>query len=819
MAVPQAMSYALVAGMPGAIYGLYNAFMGLIPYPFFGTSPHLITGPTAVMSILVKSSIPSHLGALGEVAPGTQDWVTVAVTLSFIAGVFQVILGLFRLGFLVELVSEPVIIGFTSGSAFLIASTQFTNFLGVPKCKESPCHFHESIINVFEHTGQFHGPTILVGSLSLFFLLFMKIPGKKYLRKTRFNLLPSFAPLILLVLSISIIHFADPSGSWGIKTVGKICDSKFGPGCLPNPKSPLANWFFRDLVSLIPSALAVSFIGYMESMTVAKTCARQQRGTGSTGGSGTGHPSTDVRDARAGEGGARNIQGALLEGGVDEEGGGAEREFMKIDPSQELIALGICNLFCSFFQGYPVTGSFSRTAVNASAGATSPLASLIAGVVVATALLLATSVLQFTPKVTLASIVLSAITNLIEPREVILLWKVCRTDFWACIVVFLCTLFLGVEAALAIGIVCNWAISLSKTNSTTAAIIGRRQGEGKGSPGSVNHSVGSIVDLGAGLFYGESYDRTVVMKLHSDLTFSSAPRFQRQVESIAEKSRPTNIIVDCTNVNSIDITGIRSLILISTDLQASGTLLCLAALSPSNLEILHRAQQHFSELRGSSRWVFYCEGNDEDEDSNQRVVGWDEVNDQKVGKKGPLSAPSLANPSHELDDPNIAMCVFKTTHAAIEAAKSRRDKSCNAHLLPSSMLNVEGDVEGKGKLESKELGSSNNGAWPKSPEGETAGRVTSDPVGPRVLRKRQNNNGLHNVTRALSDNKGNSSEDLSSSGLILIRAPKKYLRPSIRSLNGAAGTREGISNHPSVGSSLNGHSTQSCAEVLKSEDN
>ncbi len=608
MAVPQAMSYALVAGMPGAIYGLYNALMGLLPYPFFGTSPHLISGPTAVMSILVKSSIPSSLGGFGEIEEGTDKWLTVALTLSFMAGILQILMGVFKLGFLIELVSEPVIVGFTTGSAFLIAATQFSNMLGIPKCKKKPCHFHESVGNVLDHTGDFSGPTILFAFIALTFLLVLKYPVKKWLRGTRWSLLASFGPFVLVCVSIMVVRFGDPNNDWKIKQVGKICDKALGPSCLPTPQSALKSWFFHDLIQLIPAAVGVALIGYMESMTVAKTCARQQA----------------LKDK-------------------PEEGVSRAR----IEPSQELIALGICNTICSFFQGYPVTGSFSRTAVNAATGATSPLASLIAGTVVGSALLLLTSVLRYTPKVALATIVLSAVVNLIEPSEFMLLWRVSKSDFIACILVFLTTLFFGVEAALALGIIANWAICLAHNNRASAAILGKRLDvRPEPTADSKDGDNWQLVDA-LGQNQGGTYDHLVMMRLFTDLNFSSAPAFCRQLGEVNRTLNPVAIAVDCTNVNNVDATGIRAVMLTAGDLIGDGVELSLGGFPDESLQVLLKAWGHLEELQeGRVRWEF-------------------------VGIDTSRYAPDQDSDEGPVDSPPAAIRIFPTMKQAVAFSKKR----------------------------------------------------------------------------------------------------------------------------------------------------
>ena len=414
MAVPQAMSYATVAGLP-PIYGLYNAFIGMLPYPFFGTSPHLISGPTAVMSILVNGIIPAHPmedmsvvtnnQVCTDTGPGTGPdslgchvRIQMALTLSFLAGVIQILFGLFGLGFLTNLISEPIIIGFTTGSAFLIAGTQITHVFGIAKCKTGqPCdmglHVVDTVVNIFANITKTSWQTLLYGVACLLVLYLFKYQIRRLVAKTRCAMVGNLGPLVVMLSSILIMaytggrealdpsthtshlnhtanhtshqHAGKPRNDWGIRLVGSVCaldpnsTSVAHPQCLPAPHwsmttSPVPISLL-DLKALIGPAIAVVMIGYMESMSIAKTVARQES------------PSSG-RETR-------------------------------INPSYELTALGFCNLACSFFRGYPVTGSFSRTAVNANSGAQSPFAALCASLVVGSSLLFLTPALQYTPKV------------------------------------------------------------------------------------------------------------------------------------------------------------------------------------------------------------------------------------------------------------------------------------------------------------------------------------------------------------------------------------------------------------------------------------
>ena len=273
MAVPQAMSYATVAGLPPQ-YGLFNALMGMLPYPAFGTSQHLISGPTAVMSILVAGLVPDSIeiadpalndgyrhitlaGACSDNPSGEACGIRIkiALTLSLFAAVFQITVGLFKLGSLVKLVSEPVIVGFTTGSAFLIASTQFSNILGISKAKGNDswgCNqgflamgLQGKICNAIHKVseGSASWQTIVLGLCCLVLLYTFKIEIKKRIPQ-KLQVLGNLGPLTVMVLCIPLMYATD---SWGghVKVVGSVCQLKdpraiVHPECLPTPQWPLS---------------------------------------------------------------------------------------------------------------------------------------------------------------------------------------------------------------------------------------------------------------------------------------------------------------------------------------------------------------------------------------------------------------------------------------------------------------------------------------------------------------------------------------------------------------------------------------------------
>jgi MFS superfamily sulfate permease-like transporter len=530
MVVPQAMSYASVAGLK-PVFGLYTAFIALIPYIFFGTSSHLITGPTAVMSLIVHNVVPKVWNGENVLEESVQ-WQHLAFTMAFFTGIVQFAMGLFDLGFVMNFISEPVIVGFTSAAALIIASTQISHLLGIPKCKAvgRSCYFYESVEStvVSIADGKADLPTCVMAAVLCSFLLFTKYCAKPLLRRAGaavqkklkksnhgdaarmskcnqaiysaaplLSVLADFGPLIAVIGSIALTYtmastvdgglnhhpeyaFAHckgqrgPKGANGTKveawpTGSMVCNIL--PG-LPHPGLPFplgtynetfsetGTWSgtYDDYIHLLSPVISIVLIGYMESMTIASTCFRKYRG-------------------------------------------------FKIRPSQELVALGTCNFASSWFQGFSVTGSFSRTAVNADTGASSPISGAIAACIVGIVLLTLTQVrgrsalcrcalsprptvrsppptpprlarslaprcartqvMYFMPKVTLSAIVITAVIKLIDVAEAIKLWIVKKSDFGIFALVFVTTLVAGIDAGLVVGIATNWLMILLHLDPTT----------------------------------------------------------------------------------------------------------------------------------------------------------------------------------------------------------------------------------------------------------------------------------------------------------------------------------------------------------------
>jgi SulP family sulfate permease len=394
MLVPQGMAYAVLAGLD-PIVGLYAATLPTAIYALLGTSRTLAVGPVAMVSLLVAGGVAPLAGS------DPVLYAAYAGLLMLIVGALQFGMGMARMGFLVKYLSHPVIAGFTSAAALIIGFSQFKHILGVPI--ERSHHIHSIIGQAIENASSIHLLTLGIAMLSVVTLLVLK--------KTA----PRFPRFLLVVAAGTLAVWAMDWGGAGVAIVGAV------PAGLPAPQAP--HFELSALGALFPTGLAIALVGFMESIAVAKSFARQD-----------GHP---------------------------------------IDANQELRALGLANLGGAFFQGYPVTGGFSRTAVNAEAGAKTGLAALITAAVVALALLFLTPLFFYMPKAVLAAIIVTAVFGLINVREAKHLWKVSRDDFGLMALTFFATLSFGIEEGIGIGVGASILWVVIKSAKPHVAVLGR----------------------------------------------------------------------------------------------------------------------------------------------------------------------------------------------------------------------------------------------------------------------------------------------------------------------------------------------------------
>jgi SulP family sulfate permease len=479
MLIPQGMAYSMLAGLP-PIYGLYASTIPLIIYALFGTSRQLAVGPVAMVALLISSGV----GALAEI--GSPEFIAFAILLAFMVGVIQFGMGVLRLGFLVNFLSHPVIAGFTSAAAVIIGLSQLKHLLGI---KIENGKVHEILMTVFDKISEINMPTLLIGLGSIIILVILKKINKK---------IP--APLIVVILGMVIVYFSGLFNE-GVKIVKDI------PGGLPGFDTPIFD--LTAIKSLLPIALTISFVGFMESIAVAKAIQSKHK----------------------------NYQ---------------------VVPNQELIGLGLANIFGSFFRSFPVTGGFSRTAVNDQAGAKTGLASIISAVLIIITLLFLTEYFYYLPNAVLAAIIMVAVYGLIDFDEAKHLWHNDKSDFWLFIITAIATLSLGIEEGILMGVLLSLGMLIFKVSYPHIAELGQVEGSKE------FRNIERFDNL-------ITFENTFIMRFDARLYFANSNAFRDVIQDrVKQDDKIKFVLVDCTAINSIDSSAVHMLKDLYNDLEERG---------------------------------------------------------------------------------------------------------------------------------------------------------------------------------------------------------------------------------------------------------
>ncbi len=393
MLIPQGMAYAMLAGLPPVI-GLYASTVPILIYALFGTSKQLAVGPVAMVSLLVFS------GVSGLAEPGSSEYVSLVFLLALMVGVIQLLMGVLKLGVVTKFISHAVISGFTSAAAVIIGFSQMKHLLGIELAASN---------NVFLITGEIvtrlndiHLPTLYIGLGSILLLVVLKKKLKNF---------PG--PLVVVVLSMVTIFV------FSLDQIGVAIIREVPAGLPPLWFPPLESTL---VMALLPTAIAISIIGFVESYAMANVIATKEK--------------------------------------------------YHVHPNRELSGLGLSNIGASFFSGYPVTGGFSRSAVNYEAGAKTPLASVITAILILITLQFFTSWFYYLPQAVLAAIILVAVYNLIDVKEAVYLWKVKRMDGITLAVTFFSTLSFGIEWGIGIGVIFSLLVFLYQSSNPHIAELG-----------------------------------------------------------------------------------------------------------------------------------------------------------------------------------------------------------------------------------------------------------------------------------------------------------------------------------------------------------
>ncbi len=503
MLIPQSLAYALLAGLPPEV-GLYASVAPLVVYAVLGSSRVLAVGPVAVVSLMTAAAVGEHAAA------GTHAYWQVAITLAFLSGGMLLLMGLLRLGFLANFLSHPVISGFISASGLLIAASQMKTILGV---KVEGHNFVELLLGLLAQLGQVHVLTALLGALAVAFLFWVRTGLKPLLVRAGLSdklagVWAKAGPVAAIALSTLLAWSLDWKGQ-GMKLVGTV------PSGLPPLTLPLwdlALW--REL--LVPAAL-ISVVGFVESVSVGQTLAAKRR--------------------------------------------------QRIEPDQELVALGASNLSAAFTGGFPVTGGFARSVVNFDAGAVSPAAGVYTAVGITLASLFLTPALYYLPQATLAATIIVAVLSLVDLALFRSTWDFSKLDFSALSATFIATLVLGVESGLVIGVALSLGLFLLRASRPHIAAVGLMPGTEHFRNVS-RHAV-------------RVSPRLVCLRVDASMFFANSRAIEDRINAeVASRPALEHVLLQCSAVNDIDASALESLHAIAGRLHDSGIAL------------------HFSEIKG-----------------------------------------------------------------------------------------------------------------------------------------------------------------------------------------------------------------------------
>ncbi len=408
MLIPQSLAYASLAGLPPEV-GLYASIVPLLMYAMLGSSRVLAVGPVAVVSLMTATAIGEHA------AVGSPHYWSVAITLAFLSGAMLLVMGLLRMGFLANFLSHPVISGFITASALLIAAGQFKVILGI---KAEGHNFFELVWSVIQQLGHIQPITAGMGMTTVAFLFWARRGLKPLLQSWGLpvrlaDVLAKAGPVAGIAVTAAITWFFE----WhlaGVKIVGYV------PAGLPPLTWP--QWDMTLWQELTVPALLISVVGFVESVSVGQTLAAKRR--------------------------------------------------QRIVPDRELVALGASNLGASFTGGFPVTGGFARSVVNFDAGAQTPAAGVFTAVGILVAALLLTPALYFVPQATLSATIVVAVLSLVDMSILRSTWAYSRADFAAVVATLLVTLAIGVEEGLVAGVALSLLLYLFKTSRPHIAEVG-----------------------------------------------------------------------------------------------------------------------------------------------------------------------------------------------------------------------------------------------------------------------------------------------------------------------------------------------------------
>lgn len=512
MLIPQSLAYAMLAGLP-PVTGLYASILPLLAYALFGSSRALAVGPVAVVSLMTAA-------ALGPLFPaGSAAYIGAAMLLALLSGLILSLMAVMRLGFLANFLSHPVISGFISASGILIACGQLKHILGVSASGESLLQIVPALVRALPHT---QGATLLIGLLSLAWLWWARGRLKPLLQRLGLSAqaagnLAKAGPVLAIIVAIVVVSALQLEQA-GVKVVGVI------PQGLPGLVLPTLD--LQLALQLLPAALLISLVGFVESVSVGQTLAAKRR--------------------------------------------------QRIEPDSELLGLGAANLSAAFSGGFPVTGGFARSVVNYDAGAQTPMAGVFTAIGIGLSVMLLTPLLHNLPQAVLAATIIVAVLSLVDLGSLKRTWRYSPQDGAAQAATLLGVLLIGVEVGILLGVGLSLLLFLWRTSKPHMAVVGQVPG----SEHFRNIERFAVVESPS----------VLSLRVDESLYFPNARFLEERIgELIAARPQVRHLVLMCPGVNLIDASALDSLDAIVERLAAAGVQLHLSEVKGPVMDQLKRS--------------------------------------------------------------------------------------------------------------------------------------------------------------------------------------------------------------------------------------
>ncbi|MCG6202286.1 SulP family inorganic anion transporter [Psychromonas antarctica] len=512
MLIPQSLAYAMVAGLP-PVYGLYASILPLVVYTLLGTSKTLSVGPVAVVALMTAET-------LNELYPlGSVEYIYGASILALLSGAVLLIMAVFRLGFLTHFISHPVLSGFMTASGILIIVSQSKHLLGVTSQGNNAV---ELLFSLFQQLNVTNLSTATIGIGSLLALIGSRLYLPRCLIKmgtpSRWSAqIVKLAPVFVMLLCIAIVSLFHLQ-THGVRVVGII------PSGLPALSLPNIN--LHDIYTLLPAAILISLVGFVESASVGQTLAAKSN--------------------------------------------------HKILPNQELIALSGANIASALSSGFPVTGGLSRSVVNFDAGASTPLAGTFTAIGISLTALYFTPLFESLPQSVLAAIIIVAVSSLIDFKAIFHVWKTSKSDGFSMSLTVLGVLLINVEIGIILGVISSIFLHIMRTSRPHIAVVGLLP----------NSQHFRNIDR----YEVETCANIVTIRIDESLYFVNAQYLEDKIpQYIVDYPDAKHLILMCSGVNTVDVSALDSLKKIISDLKERGITVHLSEVKGPVMDILQHS--------------------------------------------------------------------------------------------------------------------------------------------------------------------------------------------------------------------------------------